>query len=99
MKIRDGFVSNSSSTSFMVAFVPEDGDLNLKTFQFLLGQHKDTTINRCSVKAAKVLLNELNHARSNKPKERIYCYRYGRLCEEYEDDANKRNIQAYLADM
>ena len=37
MKIRNGFVSNSSSSSFLVAFVPEESNLNLKTFDFLLG--------------------------------------------------------------
>lgn len=36
MKYRKGFVSNSSSTSFMVAFVPEESNLNLKTLDFLL---------------------------------------------------------------
>ena len=43
MKIRMGFVSNSSSTSFTVAFVPEETNLNLKTFEFLLGAHGNTT--------------------------------------------------------
>jgi hypothetical protein len=36
MKIRKGFISNSSSTSFMVCFKPEPKDLSLKTFEFLL---------------------------------------------------------------
>ena len=36
MKVRQGFVSNSSSTSFLVAFVPEEDNLNLKTFDYLL---------------------------------------------------------------
>lgn len=36
MKIRHGFVSNSSSTSYVVVFVPEPSNLNLKTFDFLL---------------------------------------------------------------
>ena len=52
MKIRQGFVSNSSSSSFLVAFVPEEGNLNLKTFEFLLTKmdgdkvkmHKSTVI-------------------------------------------------------
>ena len=47
---RNGFVSNSSSTSFLVAFKPEEGNLNLQTFDFLLSKidqksidfHKDT---------------------------------------------------------
>jgi hypothetical protein len=38
MKLRDGFVSNSSSTSFFVAFVPEADNLNIKTFEFLLSK-------------------------------------------------------------
>jgi hypothetical protein len=37
MKYRQMFVSNSSSTSFIVAFVPEENNINLKTFDFLLG--------------------------------------------------------------
>ena len=36
MKYRRGFVSNSSSTSFIVAFVPEENNLNLKTLDFLV---------------------------------------------------------------
>lgn len=39
MKVRQGFVSNSSSTSYTVAFTPEKDNLNLKTFEFLLGEH------------------------------------------------------------
>jgi hypothetical protein len=36
MKTRKGFISNSSSTSFMVCFKPEENDLSLKTFDFIL---------------------------------------------------------------
>ena len=39
MKIRTGFVSNSSSTSFTIAFVPEKNNLNLKTLDFLLSRN------------------------------------------------------------
>ena len=36
MKTRNSFVSNSSTTSFMVCFKPEPKDLSLKTFDFIL---------------------------------------------------------------
>jgi len=42
MKTRKGFVSNSSTTSFMVCFKPEPKDLSFKTFEFILKRITNT---------------------------------------------------------
>ena len=60
MKIREGFVSNSSSTCYLVAFVPEENDLNLKTFDFLLSKidNKNIKLARTTVECRKETVGE-----------------------------------------
>jgi hypothetical protein len=59
MKTRQGFVSNSSSSSYIIAFDNEPGDLAAKTFQYVVGtKGKELWDNRSSVAQMRELLTE-----------------------------------------